>query len=195
MDYTLFKAVNGLSGPAAVDAVFRFLANELPVVMVSLTALIFLIQWRQRRLPRREGAVAGTTAAGLALLVNQPIAHWIDRARPYVAHPAHAHLLISRSPDPSFPSDHATGGFAIATAVWLYDRVSGAVLFGLAALLGFSRVFVGAHYPSDVVAGAAFGAAVALVLRLPPLRVQLERVAGWCSRLWDRLLPFGQPAP
>jgi undecaprenyl-diphosphatase len=192
MDYTLYKAINGLSGPGGVDAVFRFLANELPVVIVCLTALLFLIKWPRRRLPRREGAVAATAAAGVALLINQPITHWVDRARPYVAHPGHAHLLISRSHDPSFPSDHATGAFAIATAVWFYDRVSGAVLFGLAALLAFSRVFVGTHYPGDVIAGAAIGAAVALVLRFPPLRCQLERLAGTCSRLWDRMLPVGE---
>jgi undecaprenyl-diphosphatase len=195
MDYTLYRAINGLSGPGGVDAVFRLLANELPVVIVCLTALLFLIKWPQRRLPRREGAVAATAAAGVALLINQPITHWVDRARPYVAHPGHAHLLISRSHDPSFPSDHATGAFAIATAVWFYDRVSGAVLFGLAALLAFSRVFVGTHYPGDVIGGAAIGVAVALVLRLPPLRAQLERLAGSCSRLWDRMLPVGERVP
>jgi undecaprenyl-diphosphatase len=195
MDYTLYRAINGFSGPGGVDAVFRLLANELPVVIVCLTALLFLIKWPQRRLPRREGAVAATAAAGVALLINQPITHWVDRARPYVAHPGHAHLLISRSHDPSFPSDHATGAFAIATAVWFYDRVSGAVLFGLAALLAFSRVFVGTHYPGDVIGGAAIGVAVALVLRLPPLRAQLERLAGSCSRLWDRMLPVGERVP
>ncbi len=192
MDYSLYKTINDLSGPAGLDAVFRFLANELPLVIVCLTALLFLINWPSRKLRRRQGAVAGTAAGALALLINQPITHWVDRARPYVAHPGHAHLLIARSHDPSFPSDHATGAVAIATAVWFYDRVAGAVLFGLAALLGFSRVYVGIHYPGDVVGGAAIGAAVALGLRLPPLRSQLERLADSCSRLWDRVVPFGQ---
>jgi undecaprenyl-diphosphatase len=192
MDYSLYKTINDLSGPAGLDAVFRFLANQLPLVIVCLTALLFLIHWPSRKLKRRQGAVAGTVAGALALLINQPITHWVDRARPYVAHPGHSHLLISRSHDPSFPSDHATGAFAIATAVWFYDRVAGAVLFGLAAVLAFSRVFVGTHYPGDVVGGAAIGAAVALVLRLPPLRSRLERLAESCSRLWDRVVPFGQ---
>ncbi len=117
MDYSLYKTINGLSGGSFLDGLFKLLAKDLPALMVVLVALVFLIAWRDRRGDRRSGAVLGTAAAGLALLINQPIAHAIDRLRPYAAHPGHAHLLISRSPDPSFPSDHATGAFALAFGI------------------------------------------------------------------------------
>src|SRR5919205_1137862 len=109
MDYTLYRAINGLSGDGPVDQVLRLLADDLPALLV-------------------------------ALLLNQPIAHLVARTRPYLAHPAHAHLLIARSHDPSFPSDHATGAFALALGVWLYDRTIGTVLLVLAAILCFARV-------------------------------------------------------
>ena len=100
-------------------------------------------------------------AASVGLLpINQPLGHLIDRARPYVTHPAQTHLLIARSHDPSFPSDHATGAFALAFGIWLYDRTVGTVLLVLAAVLAFARVYVGTHYTSDVIAGALMGVGV-----------------------------------
>lgn len=98
------------------------------------------------------------------------------------------HLLIARSQDASFPSDHAVGGFALAVGVWLYDRTLGSVLLALAAPLAFARVYVGTHYPADVVAGAALGAAVALALHVLPTRRVVEAVALQCGQLWDAVL-------
>src|SRR5205823_12433323 len=171
------------------DHLFRFLANDLPAILVVLVALTFLAPWGARRAERRSGAVLATASAGLALLLNQPISHLVDRIRPYLAHPAHAHLLITRSHDPSFPSDHATGAFALGFAVWLYDRTVGAVLLILAALLAFSRVYVGTHYPGDVVAGALIGIAAGSVLFLVPItRRAIERAATSIGTLLDRAL-------
>jgi undecaprenyl-diphosphatase len=189
MDYSLYKTVNGLSGGSFSDGLFKLIANDLAGVLVALVALAFLVPWARRRVERRRGAVMATAAAGLSLLLNQPIANAVDRVRPYSAHPAHAHLLISRSHDPSFPSDHATGAFAFAMGLWLYDRTIGAVFFVLAAILAFARVYVGTHYPGDVVGGALVGIAVALVFYLvPPLRRLVEAVAGFAGRLWDEAL-------
>ena len=188
MDYTLYRAINGLSGDGPVDHVFRLLADDLPALLVALVALTFLAPWGRRRWERRNGAVLATVSAGLALLLNQPIAHLVGRARPYVAHPAHAHLLITRSHDPSFPSDHATGGFALALGVWAYDRGLGTVLLIVAAILSFARVYVGTHYPGDVAGGALIGAAVVAALYLPrPTRRLIESLARYCGRRWDRL--------
>jgi len=114
-----------------------------------------------------------------------------------VAHPGASHLLIDRSTDPSFPSDHATFAFAIAVAVWKYDRKLGAVFGALAILLSAARVYVGTHYPSDVLGGAVLGTIVALALRWTPVRRLLEGAADWCSRLWERLIEmlFRRSAP
>lgn len=187
MDFQIYKAVNA-AGPAFLHEVFRLLANDLAAVIALLVALLFLLPWRTRRVARRRAAVAATAAAGLALLIAQPIADLIDRPRPFAAHPGAAHLLIDRSTDPSFPSDHATFAFAVAVAVWKYDRRLGAVFGALAIVLSAARVYVGTHYPGDVLGGAALGATIALALRWPPVRRLLESAADWCSPLWDRVL-------
>jgi len=189
MDYSLYQTINGLSGGSFSDGLFKALATDLPAVLVALVALTFLIPWSRLRQERRSGAVLATASAGLALLLNQPIAHLVDRARPYVSHPQTAHLLISRSPDPSFPSDHATGAFALAFGVWLYDRTLGSVLLVIAAVLAFARVYVGAHYPGDVVAGAVVGIGVATVLFVIPFtRRLIETIAQRSGRVWDAVL-------
>jgi undecaprenyl-diphosphatase len=189
LDYNLYKSVNGLSGASFPDSVMTFLANDLAGILVVMVALTFLFPWRSLRQERRNGAVLASAAAGLALLIAQPITDLVDRARPYVSHPAHDHLLIPRSPDPSFPSDHATGAFALAFGIWLYDRTVGTVLLVLAGVLAFARVYVGTHYPGDVVGGALLGISVALALYLiTPSRHLLETVAKRCGAIWDRLV-------
>jgi undecaprenyl-diphosphatase len=190
VDYGLYKTINGLSGESLADHIGKTLALDLAAVLVALVALTFLVPWAgARRRRRRSGAVLATAASGLALLINQPISWLVERTRPYLAHPGHAHLLISRSHDPSFPSDHATGAFALAFGVWLYDRAIGGILLILAAILAFSRVYVGTHYPADVLAGAFIGIAAAGALyAVPPLRSLLEAIAQRCGDVWDRVV-------
>src|SRR3954451_21604902 len=169
MDFQIYKAIDA-KGPDFLHSIFKFFATDAVVVIVISVALLFLIPWRVQRTDRRRAAVAATAAAGLALLIAQPIANAIDRARPFVDHPAQAHLLVARSTDPSFPSDHAAGAFAIAEAIWLYDRTAGAVFLALVVLVSVARVYVGIHYPSDVLGGALLGTLVALLLHWGPLR-------------------------
>src|SRR4051812_49836885 len=93
----------------------------------------------------------------LALAVGQVISGAVDRARPFVAHPGHVHLLMAHSRDPGFPSDHATGAFALAFGLLAADRRIGRIALLLAAVIAVARVSVGAHYPTDVLAGAVRG--------------------------------------
>jgi undecaprenyl-diphosphatase len=127
------------------------------------------------------------------------ISSLVDRPRPFVTHPHTIHLLIKHAADPGFPSDHATGSFAIATALWLRSRRWGALAFLLAALLSIGRVALGVHYPADVIAGAVLGAAVAVLLWWPPLRGQLDRLADAAGRFWDwilaRVFTAARPGP
>jgi undecaprenyl-diphosphatase len=194
MDYALYRAVNGLAGHRTIDALFELIARSMAVVLVVMVALLFLVPWRTRRSERRTAAVTATLAAAIGLAINQAIAPAVDRVRPYLAHPAHAHLLIAPSHDPSFPSDHATGAFAIALAVLAYDRVYGAVMLALAALIAFSRVYVGTHYPGDVAGGLAVAGLVVALLVATPARRWIGSLAAVCGRLWDELRG-GVPLP
>jgi undecaprenyl-diphosphatase len=156
-------------------------------VFVALLAALFLVRGKWRSLNGRHGVIAAGFSALLALGVAHLIADVWARPRPYVSHPG-AHLFIAPSPDPSFPSDHATAAFAIAVALLLRHRKAGWIAFALAAVLSIARVAVGTHYPGDVAAGAIIGAAAALVLWHPLVREPLHRLAEWAGRLYERVL-------
>jgi undecaprenyl-diphosphatase len=181
-DYELFSSINGLAGKSAVlDAIMIGSAKYLPVVFaIALVAL-----WLTWKPQNQRGAFLAGVSALIALGLGQIIGYALPRPRPYLAHPVN--LLISRSVDTSFPSDHATLGFAVAVMVWQYNRKVGAVLLILAFVLAFSRVFVGAHYPSDVLGGAVLGTvtslAIAALSRRDGTRGALDRLLSFLARL------------
>jgi undecaprenyl-diphosphatase len=87
----------------------------------------------------------------------------VGRPRPFVT--LHdIHLLAGRPVSTSFPSSHATTAFAGATFLSYRFPRAAAPLFAVAAVIAFSRVYVGAHYPADVLAGALLGTVIALVV-------------------------------
>jgi undecaprenyl-diphosphatase len=85
----------------------------------------------------------------------------IGRPRPFETLPG-ADPLLAYTLGDSFPSGHAATSFAGAVVLSLFFRRLAPALIGLATAIAFSRVYVGVHYPGDVLAGAALGAAWAL---------------------------------
>ncbi|MEA2156425.1 MAG: hypothetical protein QOE11_2565 [Solirubrobacteraceae bacterium] len=187
MDFTLVHELNGFA--------FRHDGFEDPVSLyVSASQALFLAlvvllvlagagsDWR-----RRAGVAAGL-AAGVALACAQVVSRLVDRPRPFVAHPGSIHLFAGHAADAGFPSDHATAAFAIATALLLRNRPLGIVALVFAAVLAAGRVMLGVHYPSDVAAGAALGALVALALHVPVVRAWIDRLADAAGRPIDAVL-------
>jgi undecaprenyl-diphosphatase len=94
-----------------------------------------------------------------------------------VVDPHGVHLFSGHAADPGFPSDHATGAFAVAMAIYLRNRLWVGIALVAAAVLAVGRVAIGVHFPSDVLAGAVLGCGVALALFAPPLRTRIDRLA------------------
>jgi undecaprenyl-diphosphatase len=187
MDTALLHALNGFAfRHDAVEDPLSLYVGASQVLFMALLALLVLVDrgtgWRRR------AAVAAGFGAGLALAGAQVISRLVDRPRPFVADPRGVHLFARHAADASFPSDHATAAFAIATAVLLRDRRWGGVVLAFAAVLAVGRVAVGVHYPTDVLAGAALGAAASLLLYVPATRRLLDRLAGGVGRPIDAVL-------
>jgi undecaprenyl-diphosphatase len=164
VDWTLFHAANGVlvGRDWLEDPVTLVLGVAVPLYAAATLALWLLAQ--PYGVPRwKQATAAALLSASLALLANQAVAHVWDRPRPFAAHPLATHLFAAPSPDPSFPSDHAAAAFAIAVAILVFSRRAGAAFLAAATLIAVSRVVVGLHYPSDVLAGAAVGTAAALL--------------------------------
>lgn len=182
MDTTLLHALNGfLARHDGIEDPVSLYEGGSQLLFLGILAIFVLVD--RERGPLRRAAVAGGLGAGVALAVAQVLARAADRPRPFVADPGGVHLFAAHAADASFPSDHATAAFAIATAVLLRDRRWGAFVLALAALLAAGRVAIGVHYPSDVLAGAALGAAASLALWLPALRRRTDGLADALGRL------------
>ena len=129
------------------------------------------------------GGTRGRRAAGHGLLalavasatVNGPMKLLVARRRP------EPRRRLRRMPrTSSFPSGHAASAFAFTVAATRELPKAGPILLPLAAGVGYSRVYLGVHYPSDVIAGGAFGAAVGMTARAAVRNVgrELRTVSG-----------------
>jgi undecaprenyl-diphosphatase len=184
MDHSIARTLNGWGYHHSwFGDLAKFFANDAVFIVVGIAVLAFLFGGRDGR----RGAVSAAAALAIGLLIAKVLSSAVDRTRPFVAH-HDIHPLIHHAKDAGFPSDHTTGAFAIAVALLLRHRLSGAVALVLAVLVAISRVVVGAHYPTDVLGGAAIGTAVALVLFAPQIRRWLDALADWAGGIYERLI-------
>jgi undecaprenyl-diphosphatase len=184
MEWSILHTLNNfLYHHDAVEDPLLAYINVSEALFVVTLVLVFLFANRARLRPWRRTAVAAGLSACLALLVGKVVSELVDRPRPFVDDPTGVHLFTGHAADPGFPSDHATGAFAVAMAIWLRDRRWGSVALIAAAVLSVGRVAIGVHFPSDVVAGAVLGCGAALLLYARPVRARVDRLAdllgGW----------------
>jgi undecaprenyl-diphosphatase len=157
------------------DALFETLSN--PWVLYAVGAVLLGVA------AYRSRSVAPLLAAAIALpvttILTSFLKSWIGRARPpLVDHTIH--VLGTLPTDMSFPSGHASTTFAAIAVVTAYLLRLRPPLLVAGALVALSRVWLGVHYPSDVIVGAALGygigrLAVTIVRRLPSDRLRETR--------------------
>ncbi|MET7484789.1 phosphatase PAP2 family protein [Streptomyces sp. NPDC005538] len=194
-DVDLLYDINGLAkdAPHWFDRVMEFVGEY--GLLVAMVLLVVWCWWSVRRRGGEDAAasVAGLVwaplAASLAVLVNVPIRGFVERPRPFRDHTG-LDVLVSGKTDFSFVSDHATITMAMGVALFVANRRFGLVGIALALFEGFCRVYMGVHYPTDVIGGFALGTAVALLLSpvamallTPVLKaVEASRWGAWVVR-------------
>ena len=177
MDFSVVHHLNAfLVGHDGVEDPLSAYERVGELLFLGMLIVAFLVVAGSRRRDAQRAVVAAGLSAGLALAIAAVMARVVDRPRPFVAHHS-VHLFVAHAADPGFPSDHATAAFAIGVALLLRFRAWGVVTLVAATVLAAGRVALGIHYPSDVLAGAALGAAAAIGLHHPRVRALPDRLA------------------
>jgi undecaprenyl-diphosphatase len=192
MDGSIFRWINRLAIRSGWAHGFFTAYAKYGIVLLALLLCVAYLSGRQHNDVRAvAGSVWAAAAAVIALGIGQVIGGVIDRARPYEAMSGIL-VIVDKTTDFSFPSDHATAVGAVAVGLLFTNRRWGTIATILAVLMAFARVYVGAHYPGDVLAGLVLGGAIAALGRIVVVPM-LTDVTGWLSR--TRLRPIVVSGP
>ncbi|WP_036217307.1 undecaprenyl-diphosphatase [Marinospirillum minutulum] len=158
----LFLAINQLAGENAIlDASAIFIAEVMPFILIGvMVSLWFFADLNKKRI----SFFAGYSVL-LALLLSYLIGVFYFHPRPFVLNLGSQ--LVEHAADTSFPSDHTTFIFAIASS-YLFSRETlklGVLLVLLSFLAGLARVFVGVHFPFDIIGAGLVGVVSSLSIK------------------------------
>ena len=160
MELYLFYFLNQWSGQwLCLDVLAVFLAKYLGYILIY-----FLLAWlswdflfrKERYLKTIKIISLSLGAALFSRLIIVEIIRWLYfRPRPFVA--LQVRQLLEHSASSSFPSGHAAFFFALSAVIYLYNKKAGWAFFAASFLISLARIFVGIHYPSDILIGAIIG--------------------------------------
>lgn len=152
MDLYFFSLINQFAFKwFCLDALGIFFADYLGYILIFCLLLFLVVRFKKYW----KMVVAAFISAAISRFVIVNLIRWLwQRPRPFVEN--NVNLLLTHNAA-GFPSGHAAFYFAIATVVYFYNKKAGLLFFGASLLICFSRVFVGIHWPADILAGILVG--------------------------------------
>ena len=167
MNMDLFRLINNLSNKnVALDNTMVFFSKYVPYIFMIVIAVVFILGIIKKKSDYRKVAINTFIITIINLILSFIIGgiYYVDR--PFVHNKVN--LLFAHVKDASFPSDHATGTMSIALGIEKYNKLFSRILTILSIVVGFSRVYVGHHYPMDVIGAYAivFGTSYLYNLKL-----------------------------
>lgn len=158
IDVSVFHFINSSLANPLFDNLMPFITSEKSWIMVYILFWILLIF--------KGGKNRFFIAVFILLMITFAdqlssvyLKSWIGRIRPCSALPD-VHILVNCTDSFSFPSSHAVNNFAAATFLTFFFRSFKWTFFSIATIVALSRIFVGVHYPSDLLGGMILGSLI-----------------------------------
>jgi undecaprenyl-diphosphatase len=169
LNITLFRVVNDLGKQyTSLNPAFKFIAEYT----VDILAFSILIYWFTKKNNNRIMVISSCVSFVIAEIIGKILGKFHSNLQPFAVL-SDVNKLIERSIDNSFPSDHTILFFSVCISFWLFRKKHGVLWVILACFVGLSRIWVGVHYPLDVIVGAIIATISALTsyLIVPKLNI------------------------
>lgn len=192
LDVGLFRFINDSLSNPLFDVLMPWMSGNrvfLPGLMLVFGIVIWRGRWKGMLFLLLLALAIGVTDG----LVCNTLKHFVGRSRPCITL-ENVHLLVGCSGSGSMPSSHAANWFAGMMVAFLFQRRSWCFLLPVALTVGFSRVYNGVHYPSDVLVGGILGAGAALAAVFAANALWHFAGRRWFP-LWHQQLPWLLPTP
>ncbi|NFI08574.1 phosphatase PAP2 family protein [Clostridium botulinum] len=150
MNMEFFRLINNLANKNSVlDKIMIFFSKDIPYIFMAIVAIVFILGITKKNCDYRKVAINTFIIAVINLTISFIIGgvYYVDR--PFVHNKVN--LLYIHAKNSSLPSDHAIGTMSIALGLIKYNKLLSLILTVFSIIVGFSRVYVGHHYPLDII--------------------------------------------
>ena len=163
IDKNLMIFLNKTLSNPIFDILMPIITNQKFLTIIGVILIIYLGFYAGKR--GKITLIVLIFAAGISdAICAQIIKPWVGRIRPSHEFIEYINLLVSKGGKWSFPSNHAANSFAFATVLsYFYDK-NKTMIFSIASVIAFSRVYVGVHYPLDIIFGSLLGYTVSWII-------------------------------
>jgi len=163
IDKNLMIFLNKTLSNPIFDILMPIITNQKFLTIIGVVLIIYLGFYAGKR--GKITLIVLIFAAGISdAICAQIIKPWVGRIRPSHEFIEYINLLVSKGGKWSFPSNHAANSFAFATVLsYFYDK-NKTMIFSIASVIAFSRVYVGVHYPLDIIFGSLLGYTVSWII-------------------------------
>jgi undecaprenyl-diphosphatase len=187
MNEHLFRLINNLGKEYTILNPGVVFIAEYMVIFLAIAVLVF---WFTRVNKNRIMVICGSITFVIAEIFGKIAGKIHSNHQPF-AELSNVNQLIEKAVDNSFPSDHTILFFSFCLTFWIFRGARGFIWILLALLVGISRIWVGVHYPADIMAGTIISICTAIiVIRVVPKLSIIQKVLGIYEKAESYILPI-----
>lgn len=170
MDLKLFKLINQLAGKnSRLDQFMIFASNKFRYIFAFVLFVIWLCDHSGKKVVKQS-----VKAIMINICLNFVMKELKYKPRPFMTHSAN--VLLPSKQDSTFLSKHTLLSFSISTTIFMYDKIVGYIMYVMSLFIGLSRIWLGAHYPKDVIRSNFIGTIISVGVNNFSLLKQITRV-------------------